>query len=45
MPKQAFYILPKNKQDKIVNVLRSEFAKKPYYDVNVKTIVEEIWAY
>lgn len=42
MPKDTFLNLSDEKKQKILNVLKKEFQTKPYYKVNVKTIVEEL---
>ncbi|MGF0040318.1 TetR/AcrR family transcriptional regulator [Peptoniphilaceae bacterium SGI.131] len=42
MPKETFYNLNKEKQEKILKVLREEFESKAFYRVNVKTIVDKL---
>lgn len=41
MPKEVFYNLAKEKQEKIIFVLKEEFKAKPFQKVNVKEIVEK----
>ena len=41
MPKDLFFKLPSEKQQKILSVLETEFKIKPFQKVNVKEIVEK----
>ena len=41
IPKEVFYNLTKEKQEKIIFVLKEEFKAKPFQKVNVKEIVEK----
>ena len=42
MPKETFNNLNEEKKQAILEVLKDEFQTKPFYDVNVKTIVEKL---
>lgn len=42
MAKETFYNLTEEKRNRILEVLKDEFKKKAFQDVNVKTIVERL---
>src|SRR5574344_1160640 len=42
VPKATFYNLSADKQAKILSVLKTEFSSKPFSEVTVKTIIEQL---
>lgn len=42
MPKETFFNLPEEKREKIISVLRKQYESKPFLEVSVKEIVEEL---
>lgn len=42
MPKETFFNLPKEKKERILEVLKKEFRSKPFQKVNIKSITEEL---